>query len=109
MLKALNAVTGLLPDEVVDCPHHARHDSAVDVVNNNGNLLHGWAVALSCEIKGQIRPRHLSKELSVGYYDENKVKSLNMDPVWKAKVLEIFALRRNARRVALREDSLMNR
>jgi hypothetical protein len=31
-----------------------------------------------------------------------------MDPVWKAKVLEVFELRRQARR-AKREDSLVNR
>jgi hypothetical protein len=113
MLKALNVVTDYQPDEIAFCEHHQRHDSAVNVVKNNGQLVHGWAVALSCEISplfnGRLRPRLFSKELSTCFQTETQVRGLNMDPVWKAKVLEIFALRRSVRRNAQRESSLMNR
>lgn len=111
MFKALNNVSDLQPEEISPCADRQRYDSAVNVVKENGNLIHGWSLTMSCEIKPQfagIRPRNCSQELSASFFDERHVEILNMDPVWKAKVLKIFQVRRNAR-VAKREDSLMNR
>ncbi|KAG9686780.1 hypothetical protein KCU95_g11450, partial [Aureobasidium melanogenum] len=97
--KALNLFSDLLPDEVVYCTNHGRHDSAVNLIKTNGKLTHGWSVALSFELKNDTyasRVRSMSPDLNVGVFNENKVKGLNMDPVWKAKVLEIFKLRKEA-------------
>jgi hypothetical protein len=112
ILKALNAITDLQPNEVGPCKEHRRHESPVDIVKNNGGLVHTWSISLSCEIHqhlaNRLRPRHFSTEFNHVYSNEQCVKDLNMDPVWKAKVLEVFELRRQARR-AKREDSLVNR
>jgi hypothetical protein len=111
MFKVLNTVSDLQPDEIGPCADHLRHDSAVNVVKNNGNLIFGWSVTISCEIKPDfpgLRPRNCSREQDVRFFDERQVCNLQMDPVWKAKVLDIFAWRRSAKN-AKREDSLMNR
>jgi hypothetical protein len=112
MLKVLNAFTDLQPDEVGACREHRRHDSAVDIVKNNGDLVHAWSISLSCEIHphlvNRVQPRHFSTGFNRMYCKEQQVQDLTMDPVWKAKVLEVFALRRQAR-MAKREDSLMGR
>lgn len=95
--KALNLFSDLLPDEVVYCTNHGRHDSAVNLIKPNGKLTYGWSVALSFKLKNDTyasRVRSMSPDLNVGVFNENKVKGLNMDPVWKAKVLEIFKLRK---------------
>jgi hypothetical protein len=101
ILKALNAITDLQPNETVACREHQRHDSAVDIVKNNGGLVHAWSIAISCEIHPRLvdclGPRHFSTEFNQIYPTEQQVKGLNMDPVWKAKVLEVFELRRQAR------------
>lgn len=97
--KALNLFSDLLPDEVVYRTNHGRHDSAVNLVKTDGKLTYGWSVALSFELKNDTyasRFRSISPDLNVGVFSENKVKDLNMDPVWKAKVLEIFKLRKEA-------------
>ncbi|KAG9561237.1 hypothetical protein KCU71_g4230, partial [Aureobasidium melanogenum] len=97
--KALNLFSDLQPDEVVCCVNHGRHDSAVNIVRNNGKLTYGWSVALSFEFKNETyasRFRNVSPDLNVALFSENKIKDLNMDPVWKAKVLEIFSLRRDS-------------
>jgi hypothetical protein len=112
ILKTLNAITDLQPNEVGPCKEHRRHDSAVDIVKNNSGLVHAWSISLSCEIHphlvDRLKPRHFSTEFNRVYCREQQVKGLDMDPVWKAKVLEVFELRRQAR-MAKREDSLMGR
>jgi hypothetical protein len=55
-----------------------------------------------------LRPRNCYQQYHARFFSESHVKILNMDPVWKAKVLDIFTLRRNAM-IANREDSMMNR
>ncbi|KAH0354722.1 hypothetical protein KCU81_g1448, partial [Aureobasidium melanogenum] len=97
--KALNLSSDLMPDEVVYCTNHGRHDSAVNLVQTNGRLTYGWSVALLFELKNGTyasRIRSISPDLNVGFFSENKVQGLNMDPVWKAKVLEIYKLRKEA-------------
>ncbi|KAG9853312.1 hypothetical protein KCU98_g3358, partial [Aureobasidium melanogenum] len=97
--KALNLFSDLQPDEVVYCVNHGRHDSAVNLVRNNSELTYGWSVSLSFDFKNETyasRFRKISPDLNVVPFSENKIKDLNMDPVWKAKVLEIFKLRRES-------------
>jgi hypothetical protein len=112
MVKALNTITDFQPHEIIAGIDHKRHDSAVDIVKNNGRLIHAWSISLSCEIHPQLlnrlKPRHFSTEFKQVYSSEQQVKVLNMDPVWKAKVLEVFELRRQARMVK-REGLLMGR
>ncbi|KAH0010150.1 hypothetical protein KCU78_g10447, partial [Aureobasidium melanogenum] len=97
--KALNLFSDLQPDEVASCVNYRRHDSAVNLVRNNGKLTYGWSVALSFDFKHETyasRFRKVSPDLHVAFFSENEIKDLNMDPVWKAKVLEIFSLRRRS-------------
>lgn len=111
MFKALNTVSDLRPSEISPCAGHQRYDSPVNVVKENGNLICGWSLTMSCEIKPQFsgfRLRNCSQELNARFFNEKQVETLRMDPVWKTKVLKIFEVRRNARD-AKREDSLMNR
>lgn len=111
MVKALNNVSDLQPDEIQLCVEQQRHDSAVNIIKENGKLIYGWALAMSFEIKpefSRLRPRNCSQELNACFFNERQVESLSMDPVWKAKVLKIFQVRRNARD-AKREYSLVNR
>ena len=111
MFKALNTISDLQPNEVTVCVDHPRHDSAVNIAKPNGGLIPGWAVAVSCEIRSGfpgLRPRNCYRQYSACFFSEDRVKRLNMDPVWKAKVLDVFKLRRNAK-IANREDSMMNR
>jgi hypothetical protein len=111
MFKALNTISDLQPNEVAVCVDHPRHDSAVNIAKPNGGLISGWAVAVLCEIRSDfpgLRPRNCYRQYSACFFSEDRVKRLSMDPVWKAKVLDIFKLRRNAK-TAKREDSMMNR
>lgn len=111
MFKALNNVSDLQPGEIARCADHQRYDTAVNIVKENGSLIHGWSITISCEIKPQfagLRLRNFSQKLYAHFFNEKQVESLRMDPVWKAKVLKIFEVRRKARH-AKREDSLMNR
>ncbi|KAI5208522.1 hypothetical protein E4T39_01262 [Aureobasidium subglaciale] len=97
--KALNQVTDLHPSELVSSAGCERHDSAVDLVKTDGELTHGWAIACAFEVKpGCLRASLHSHctDLAIGFFREQQVGQLNMDPVWKAKLLEIFKLRREA-------------
>ncbi|KAH0371700.1 hypothetical protein KCU65_g1840, partial [Aureobasidium melanogenum] len=97
--KALNLFSDLLPDEVVYCTNHGRHDSAVNLVKTDGKLTYGWSVALLFDFKNDAyasRFRRISLDLNVHWFSENQIKGLNMNPVWKAKVLEIFKLGKEA-------------
>ena len=98
--KALNLVSDILPDEVRRSIHHERHDCAVDLVKTNGELCYGWSVTVSFDFKDPIfahKFRRISPDRRVQWFTENEVKLLDMIPVWKAKVLEIFELRRTAK------------
>lgn len=98
--KVLNLVSDLLPDEVARSTHHERHDSAVNLVKTNGKLTYGWSVTVSLEFKDDIfvsKLRSISPDRKVSWFTENNIKDLDMIPVWKAKVLEIFKLRRAAK------------
>lgn len=98
--KALNLVSDLLPDEVARSAHHERHDSAVDLVKTDGKLTYGWSVTVSFELRDETpvsKFRNISPDRKAFWFNENNIKDLNMIPVWKAKVLEIFKLRRAAK------------
>lgn len=98
--KALNLVSDLLPNEVIHSTHHERHDSAVDLVKTDGKLTYGWSVTVSFELRDETpisKLRNISPDRGAFWFTENNIKNTNMIPVWKAKVLEIFELRRAAK------------
>ncbi|KEQ96878.1 hypothetical protein AUEXF2481DRAFT_38286 [Aureobasidium subglaciale EXF-2481] len=95
--KAINQVTDFQPSEVAPCAGCERHDSPVDIVKTNGKLTHGWAVAYAFDVKPEcIRSTLLvhRTDLVIGFFKEHQVEHLNMDPVWKSKLLEVFKSRR---------------
>ncbi|KAK6008364.1 hypothetical protein QM012_000267 [Aureobasidium pullulans] len=98
--KALNLVSDILPDEVSSDDIFGRHDSAVNLVTTNGKLTYGWSVTVAFDFKDEAlltKFRRISPDRNVGFFSENKIRDLDMIPVWKAKVLEIFDLRRAAK------------
>ncbi|KAI5249355.1 hypothetical protein E4T43_00740 [Aureobasidium subglaciale] len=95
--KAINQVTDFQPSEIAPCAGCERHDSSVDIVKTNGKLTHGWAVTYAFDVKPEcIRSTLLvhRTDLVIGFFKEHQVQHLNMDPVWKPKLLEVFKLRR---------------
>ncbi|TIA23092.1 hypothetical protein D6C80_00967 [Aureobasidium pullulans] len=106
MHTTLNRITNLIPDELVLCPGYERHDSPVNAVNKNGDVQYGWSTTLCYEVKlSDPLPKllNLSAEFMVHSINRKHIKDIkNMDPMWKAKILDIFKAREES------EDALQN-
>lgn len=106
MHTVLNRITNLIPDELVLCPGCERHDLAIQATNDKGHVQYGWSTTLCYEVKlSDIMPKlhNLSAEFKAHSIHKNHIKDVkNMDPLWKANILEIFKARKE------NEDSLRN-
>ncbi|KAG2160318.1 hypothetical protein JADG_000057 [Aureobasidium aubasidani] len=106
MHTVLNRITNLIPDELVLCPGCERHDLAIQATNDKGHVQYGWWTTLCYEVKlSDIMPKlhNLSAEFKAHSIHKNHIKDVkNMDPLWKANILEIFKARKE------NEDSLRN-
>lgn len=106
MHTVLNRITNLIPDELVLCPGCERHDLAIQATNDKGHVQYGWSTTLCYEVKlSDIMPKlhNLSAEFKAHSIHKNHIKDVkNMDPLWKANILEIFKARKK------NEDSLRN-
>ncbi|THY13640.1 hypothetical protein D6D01_08303 [Aureobasidium pullulans] len=106
MHTVLNRITNLIPDELVLCPGCERHDLEIQATNDKGHVQYGWSTTLCYEVKlSDIMPKlhNLSADFKAHSIHKNHIKDIkNMDPLWKANILEIFKTRKE------NEDSLRN-